>query len=442
MENPFLHRALQTFPGWLLAVTVLVLCSAKGASAQDNASTSQSVEVVNLDELPKLNQLPPDSELLQSIQVVKLSRGKTREAEGFLRFQVSTFSPLLFVRVNGINQMISPNSDFALYEVPYQLREGENRFLVEVQTRVAYSSELLKVEYTPPPIISQKTSPPFSLMVMLSEIFTDNVLLAPPEGNIQSASVNELVLSPGYRYDLSPGHQFKLEGLLKVDRQRDRSLASRETAFRQAQLSYTGRDYWGVNLKISLGSNTISQKKYNPYLQSEELDTGSSTSFLGVNLDGQLLSDLKLDLGVKADQQTSNDSPASNSESNEVSLKFSTGLFFATQTSFSSTQKTTAFVDPQKNNTSSTLSLDLKKTLGQWIFGGGLSVASQNYQQPQAGSSLVWSHQTSTLSLNSGYQVTKQLITDLSLKRAEKNSNDESQKYLENRFELKLIYSL
>ena len=94
----------------------------------------------------------------------------------------------------------------------------------------------------------------------MGQVQSDNMLLVPESSTKQSASKNELLLSLSYHFPLSKIQKLFFKGLLKIDRQQDRSLASQEILFRQIGLDYQDRDLWGVSFTSGLGQNVISSK--------------------------------------------------------------------------------------------------------------------------------------------------------------------------------------
>ena len=72
---------------------------AKNEPVQKTPATSGSIE--GLQDLSTLQQEDADPENLKEIQIIRLSPGIVKKPEGQLRFQVSAFSPILAVKVNG-----------------------------------------------------------------------------------------------------------------------------------------------------------------------------------------------------------------------------------------------------------------------------------------------------------------------------------------------------
>ena len=126
--------------------------SSSNKPVQENPAISESLE--GLQDLSTLQQEDVDPEKLKEIQIIRLSPGIVKKPEGQLRFQVSAFSPILAVKVNGYAQMIRPGLDFMEYEVPYQLLPGDNTFEIFVQTRDAEIRQPILLTYNPPQTVS------------------------------------------------------------------------------------------------------------------------------------------------------------------------------------------------------------------------------------------------------------------------------------------------
>ena len=91
---------------------------------------------------------------------------------------------------------------------------------------------------------------------------------------------NELLLSLSYHFPFSKIQKLFFKGLLKIDRQQDRSLASQEILFRQFGLDYQDRDLWGFSFNSGLGQNVISSKSDSASSSSEGFVKTSESLFL------------------------------------------------------------------------------------------------------------------------------------------------------------------
>ncbi len=88
-------------------------------------------------------QTADEQEIQEEILIFRTSPALSTYAEGVFSFQVSAFSPILVVKVNGFAQMVANNSDWAEFELPYFLKNRENLFNIFVQTKKG----LLELEF-------------------------------------------------------------------------------------------------------------------------------------------------------------------------------------------------------------------------------------------------------------------------------------------------------
>ena len=88
-------------------------------------------------------------ETIEEILIFRTSPGIELEAEGFFKFQVSTFSPILVVKVNGFAQMVTIDKDWAEFEIPFYLDREKNLFTVFVQTKTSQKEKQFIVNYKP-----------------------------------------------------------------------------------------------------------------------------------------------------------------------------------------------------------------------------------------------------------------------------------------------------
>ena len=94
-------------------------------------------------------QTADDQEAKEEILIFRTSPAKSAYAEGVFSFQVSAFSPILVVKVNGFAQMVTENADWAEFELPYFLKPGKNLFNIFVQTKNGQLEKEFIVTYEP-----------------------------------------------------------------------------------------------------------------------------------------------------------------------------------------------------------------------------------------------------------------------------------------------------
>ena len=432
---------------WFLCLVLLQTVSAwaqieeeEGSSSnipvQENLTISESLE--GLQDLSTLQQEEIDPEKLKEIQIIRLSPGIVKKPEGQLRFQVSSFSPILAVKVNGYAQMIRPGLDFMEYEVPYQLLSGDNTFEIFVQTRDAEIRQPILLTYNPPQIIKPREPLPVDLVLILGQVQSDNMLLVPESSTKRSASKNELLLSLSYHFPFSKIQKLFFKGLLKIDRQQDRSLASQEILFRQFGLDYQDRDLWGFSFTSGLGQNVISSKSDSASSGSEGFVKTSESLFLfgtGENKFGKSTSlHMKLQLEMQNKVTTDSEDGALNhfyldGKTTLFGIRFNGGL----QNTSSALKKTV------KNYQTSVFKIGIQYPWESWIFGFQFRTSDQKYKELDPASQIIPQHKQDLISLQSKYSFTKTMIGDLTLNQIKKASNDASKAYQESQLALQLI---
>ena len=184
---------------------------------------------------------------------MQTSSTKVEQSDGVFVVEVSAFEPFLVVKVNGFAQMVRPGSDWQVFEVPYQLKPGDNEFVVFVQTKNSEKQEAFTVTYTTQEMKEEKLKiDPLSLAFVLGYTQSDNMLQANKLTTKKPAGRLDAVLISGYRYKLMANAGLSLKFLLKTDRQLDRTLSNRETGYRKLALEYDHQRLWGTNLTTGL----------------------------------------------------------------------------------------------------------------------------------------------------------------------------------------------
>ncbi len=209
------------------------------------------------------NENEQGSEPPEEILIFRTSPGKESVAEGLFRFQVSSFSPLLVVKVNGFAQMVTKDTDWAEYEVPYFLKKGKNLFKIFVQTKTGQREEEFVVTYEPPEQKS-KSQPPLNGVVMIGQTHSDNIINVPESSSKTSAAKNDLLLSGAYAFEINEESAISLNAVLKFDRHQNRSLVAEEVLFRQYSTDYRHKNLLGLDFSSGLGQSVISLKDENP----------------------------------------------------------------------------------------------------------------------------------------------------------------------------------
>ena len=409
---------------------------AKNEPVQKTPATSGSIE--GLQDLSTLQQEGADPENLKEIQIIRLSPGIVKKPEGQLRFQVSAFSPILAVKINGYAQMIRPGMDFMEYEVPYQLLPGENTFEIFVQTQKAEIQQLIRLTYNPPQTIKPRAPLPVDLVLILGQVQSDNMLLVPESSTKRSASKNELLLSLSYHFPLGKIQKLFFKGLLKIDRQQDRSLASQEILFRQFGLDYQDRDLWGFSFTSGLGQNVISSKSDSASSGSEGFVKTSESLFLFGSAENKFGKSTSLHTKLQLEMQNKVTTDSEDGTLNHFYLDGKTTLF-GIRFNGGLQNSSSGFKETVKNYQTSVFKMGIQYPWESWIFGFQFRTSDQKYKELDPASQIIPQHKQDLISLQSKYSFTKTIIGDLTLNQTKKASNDASKAYQESQLALQLI---
>jgi len=410
--------------------------SSSNKPVQVNPAISESLE--ELKDLSTLQQEDVDPENLKEIQIIRLSPGIVKKPEGQLRFQVSAFSPILAVKVNGYAQMIRPGLDFMEYEVPYQLLPGDNTFEIFVQTRDAEIRQPILLTYNPPQTIKPREPLPVDLILILGQVQSDNMLLVPESSTKRSASKNELLLSLSYYFSLSKIQKLFFKGLLKIDRQQDRSLASQEILFRQFGLDYQDRDLWGFSFTSGLGQNVISGKGDSGSSGSEGFVKTSESLFLFGSAENKFGKSTSLHTKLQFEMQNKVTTDSEDGTLNHFYLDGKTTLF-GIRFNGGLQNTSSALKETVKNYQTSIFKIGIQYPWESWIFGFQFRTSDQKYKELDPASQIIPQHKQDLISLQSKYSFTKTMIGDLTLNQTKKASNDASKAYQESQLALQLI---
>jgi hypothetical protein len=199
-------------------------------------------------------QTDDEQEFKEEILIFRTSPAKTSYAEGVFGFQVSTFSPILVVKVNGFAQMVKEDSDWAEFELPYFLKPGKNLFNIFVQTKKGELEQEFIVTYEP----MQKKEvdpPPLKGMIMIGQTNSDNILQAYEGSTATSSAKNDLLFSASYSFGITENSDISLGGFIKFDRHQNRILAAEEVLYRQFSTEFGHKKLLGNKFQERFRSN-------------------------------------------------------------------------------------------------------------------------------------------------------------------------------------------
>ncbi len=386
------------------------------------------------------NENEQSSESPQEILIFRTSPGKESRAEGWFRFQVSAFSPLLVVKVNGFAQMVTKDADWAEYEVPYFLKQGKNLFTIFVQTETGQREEEFIVTYEPPEKKS-KEQPPLNGVIMIGQTFSDNILSV-QEGNSKiNAAKNDLLLSGAYAFEINKESAVSLSAVLKFDRHQNRSLVAEEVLFRQFGTEYRHKNLLSLDFSSGLGQNVISLKEANPSNPHKagefREDVQSIFLFISANKSWGGLFSGSLKIQLDSQDKVKTDSEDGNLTLMSLGAKSRWGEF-RFQGRLDS--KSTALKDSSKDFQSTVLDAGVSYSWSPWVFGFNFQNRNQQYKKADAASNLVLQNKKDEMSLNFKYAFSNSTIAGGDLKQIKQASNDATKTYQANQLIMQYVW--
>jgi len=379
------------------------------------------------------------AEISDEILIFRTSPGIELEAEGFFRFQVSTFSPILVVKVNGFAQMVTHEKDWAQYEIPFYLEKGRNLFTVFVQTETSQKEKEFIVKYEPQKR-KVKTPPPLKGVVMIGQTNSDNILNVEDGNSKTSSSKYDILVSVGYSFNLNRESDVSLSAVLKFDHYPNRSLIAEEVLFRQFSTDYRHRNLLGLNINSGIGQNVISLKNVNssdPYKAGEfSIDVQSLFLFFSAS---KKWGDFSGSFKVQTDSQDKikNDSEDGTLTLSSLGSKMRWGKF---RINAGLDSKSTTFKDPLKDYESTTIETGGTFSWIPWVFGLNYNNFDQKYKKPDVVTNVILQIKKDEISTDAKYAFSNSNIFGLALKRIKQASNDSSRSYSESQVSFQYIW--
>ena len=383
-----------------------------------------------------------NSDTVAETLIMQTSPSKVKHSDGVFVVEVSAFDPLLVVKINGFAQMVRPGADWQVFEVPYQLKPGDNEFAVFAQTKTSEQQEFFTVTYTTQEMKEEKLKiDPLSLAFVLGYTQSDNMLQANKLTTKKPAGRLDAVLISGYRYKLMANAGLSLKFLLKTDRQLDRTLSNRETGYRKLALEYDHQRLWGTNLTTGLGQSVFSLKSTDTSKPSTlgefQASTRSLFFFTGVDVPfaGNYVASAKVQVEVQTGKSAGN---AGTVTSSELGLRLRFGGF---STKVGADQKSGAFTDASNNTSSSTTKGSARMTWGSWTPHMQYQSHNQQYQQPNAATGLQVQNRRNTSGFGVKYRWSESLLLDLYAKQIKVSSNEALNAYSESQVAVQMMWS-
>ena len=381
-----------------------------------------------------------NSETPEEILIFRTSPGKESQAEGWFRFQVSSFSPLLVVKVNGFAQMVTEDADWAEYEIPYFLKKGKNLFKIFVQTKTGEREQEFIVTYEPV-VKKRKTPPPLNGIVMFGQTNSDNIL-STQEGNTKtSAAKNDLLLSAAYAFGLNEESAVSLNVVLKFDRHQNRSLVAEEVLFRQFSTEYRHKNLLGLDFNTGLGQSVISLKDANPTNPYKAGEFKEDVQSLFIYVGGKkrwgrtFSGNLKIQFDSQNKVKTDSEDGTLTLASLGAKMRWYDFRFLSSVDS-----RSTKFKDSSKDYQSTLIDAGATYSWTPWVFGLNFQNSNQQYKNVDPATNLVLQNKKDKLTVNCKYAFSRSTIVGADYKQIKQTSNDALRAYIENQMLLQYMW--
>ena len=190
------------------------------------------------------------------ILIFSLSPEKVEEQQGVLQIQISTFSPIEKIIVDGKPHKFPKAASLVWLKIPYKLKPGVNIFKVYVKTKFGEARKIIRIIYETPELLKKaKLGDSFQLITILSGVTKDNIEKVEDNSSKSKAFSTSILFVPSYRFDLFDDSSIFLRGVLMGDQHHNGEYASKKVLFKQASIEWEERESWAGVLTLSLGTN-------------------------------------------------------------------------------------------------------------------------------------------------------------------------------------------
>ena len=190
------------------------------------------------------------------ILIFSLTPEKVEEQQGVLQIQISTFSPIEKIIVDGKPQKFPKAASLVWLKIPYKLKPGVNYFKVYVKTKFGEARKIIRTIYETPELLKKaKLGDSFQLITILSGVTKDNIEKVEDNSSKSKAFSSSILFVPSYRFDVFEDSSIFLRGVLMGDQHHNGKNASKKVLFKQASIEWEERESWAGVLTLSLGTN-------------------------------------------------------------------------------------------------------------------------------------------------------------------------------------------
>lgn len=165
-------------------------------------------------------------------------------ATGTLTVEISTFTPIVELAVNGEPKTVNGDTRMKL-DIPYRLKKGTNRFEIYVQTEETDSRKAYVLEYEPKKEAAKgkKEKAPFQLLAVIGLQISNNA--AQVSEDEEGAQKLIVTLIPIYRLDLQGDSKVEFKGTLLREKFLDSDFASKELVYTKLEAGWLNKAGFG-----------------------------------------------------------------------------------------------------------------------------------------------------------------------------------------------------
>ena len=190
------------------------------------------------------------------ILIFSLTPEKVEEQQGVLQIQISTFSPIEKIIVDGKPQKFPKSASLVWLKIPYKLKPGVNFFKVYVKTKFGEARKIIRTIYETPELLKKaKLGDSFQLITIFTGDTKDNIDKVEDNSSKSKAFSTSILFVPSYRFDLFDDSSIFLRGVLMGDQHHNGKNASKKVLFKQASIEWEERERWAGVFTLSLGTN-------------------------------------------------------------------------------------------------------------------------------------------------------------------------------------------
>jgi len=190
------------------------------------------------------------------ILIFSLTPEKVEEQQGVLQIQISTFSPIEKIIVDGKPHKFPKAASLVWLKIPYKLKPGVNIFKVYAKTKFGEARKIIRIIYETPELLKKaKLGDSFQLITILTGVTKDNIDKVEDNSSKSKAFSTSILFVPSYRFDLFDDSSIFLRGVLMGDQHHNGKNASKKVLFKQASIEWEERESWAGVLTLSLGTN-------------------------------------------------------------------------------------------------------------------------------------------------------------------------------------------